>query len=64
MDYACYLTTADEHDGSLSGAQAREPVSWGKVKERAKQVTLRAEVTTVLPFLLSYVLAKRRTRRE
>lgn len=58
LDYACYITTADEHDGSLSGAQVREAVSWGKVKEKAKQVTLKAEVTTVLPFLVSYALAK------
>lgn len=63
LDYACYVTTADESDGSLSGAQVREAVSWGKVKETAKQVTLKAEVTTVLPFLVSYVLAKRRPRR-
>lgn len=58
LDYACYVTTADEYDGSLSGAQVREAVSWGKVKERAKQVTLRGEVTAILPFLASYVLAK------
>ena len=44
-------------------AQVREAVSWGKVKERAKQVTLHAEVTTVLPFLISYALAKRKPRR-
>lgn len=58
LDYACYVTTAEEYDGSLSGAQVREAVSWGKVKEKAKQVTLRGEVTTLLPFLVSYALAK------
>ena len=58
LDYACYVTTADEYDGSLSGAQVREAVSWGKVKEKAKQVTLKGEVTTIMPFLASYVLAK------
>jgi deoxyhypusine synthase len=58
LDYACYVTTADEYDGSLSGAQVREAVSWGKVKEKAKQVTLKGEVTTLLPFLASYALAK------
>ena len=58
LDYACYVTTADEYDGSLSGAQVREAISWGKVKERAKQATLRGEVTTLLPFLVSYALAK------
>lgn len=61
LDYACYITTAAEFDGSLSGAQVREAVSWGKVKPRARQVTLYADVTTVLPVMLSYVLTKRRS---
>ncbi len=63
LDYACYVTTADEYDGSLSGAQVREAVSWGKVKEKASQVTVNGEVTTILPFLVSYLRAKKaRTR--
>ncbi len=60
LDYACYLTTAQEYDGSLSGAQVREAISWGKVKPSARQVTLYAEATTVLPFIVSYVLTKTR----
>ena len=59
LDWACYITTAAEFDGSLSGAQLREAVSWGKVKEKAKQASLYAEVTTVLPLIVSYVLTKR-----
>ncbi len=62
LDWACYVTTASEFDGSLSGARVKEAVSWGKVKEKARQASLYAEVTTVLPFLVSYVLAKRRRR--
>ena len=62
LDWACYVTTANEYDGSLSGAQVREAVSWGKVKEKAKQASLYAEVTTVLPLLVSYVLEKRKER--
>ena len=59
LDYACYITTAAEYDGSLSGAQVREAVSWGKVKPGASQVTTYAEVTTVLPLIASYVLTKK-----
>ena len=59
LDWACYITTASEFDGSLSGAQVREAVSWGKVKEKARQASLYAEITTVLPLVVSYVLAKR-----
>ena len=62
LDYACYVTTASEFDGSLSGAQVREAVSWGKVKVGAEQANLNAEVTTVLPFIASYVVTKKRKR--
>ncbi|HEV2138238.1 MAG TPA: deoxyhypusine synthase [Nitrososphaerales archaeon] len=61
LDWACYVTTASEFDGSLSGASIREAVSWGKVKAKARQATLHAEATTVLPFIISYVLTKRRS---
>jgi deoxyhypusine synthase len=60
LDYACYITTAVEYDGSLSGAQVREAISWGKVKERAKTTTLYADATTVLPLIVSYALTKSR----
>ena len=63
LDYACYVTTAQEYDGSLSGAQVREAVSWGKVKERARQVTLYAEATTALPLIASYALTKLKSGR-
>jgi deoxyhypusine synthase len=59
LDWACYITTASEFDGSLSGAHLREAISWGKVKEKAKQASLYAEVTTVLPLIVSYALAKK-----
>jgi deoxyhypusine synthase len=62
LDWACYVTTASEFDGSLSGARISEAVSWGKVKQEARQASLYGEVTTVLPLLVSYVLAKRRSR--
>ena len=46
-----YITTAQEFDGSLSGALVREAISWGKVTQDAKQTTIHGEITTVLPFL-------------
>ncbi len=64
LDWACYITTASEFDGSLSGARLKEAISWGKVKEKAQQASLYAEVTTVLPFIVSYVVSKRRARRK
>ena len=58
LDYAFYITTAQEFDGSLSGAFVKEAISWGKVTQEAKQTTLHAEVTTILPFIYAALLAK------
>jgi deoxyhypusine synthase len=62
LDFAAYITTAAEFDGSLSGAKVREAVSWGKVKEKAKQSNLYADATAVLPFLVSYLVTKKHMR--
>ena len=40
LDYAVYVTTAVEYDGSLSGARPREAISWGKLRAGARYVTL------------------------
>jgi deoxyhypusine synthase len=58
LDYAVYITTAQEFDGSLSGALVREAISWGKVTQQAKQTTIHAEITTTLPFLYLALLSK------
>jgi deoxyhypusine synthase len=58
LDYAVYITTAQEFDGSLSGALIREAISWGKVTQNAKQTTIHAEITTILPFIYSALLAR------
>ncbi|MDE1861767.1 MAG: deoxyhypusine synthase [Thaumarchaeota archaeon] len=58
LDYAVYITTAQEFDGSLSGALVREAISWGKVTQNAKQTTIHAEATTVLPFLYLALLSR------
>ena len=55
LDYAIYLTTAQEFDGSLSGAQIREAVSWGKVKPDAKKMTVEGDATNSLPIILAAV---------
>jgi len=57
LDYAVYLTTAEEYDGSLSGARVREAVSWGKVRENARYVTVEGDATVTLPLLMNAVLS-------
>lgn len=58
LDYAVYVTTAVEWDGSLSGARPREAVSWGKIKEKAKFVTIEEDATIALPIMLGSILAR------
>jgi deoxyhypusine synthase len=58
LDYAFYITTAQEFDGSLSGALVREAISWGKVTQKARETTLHAEVTTILPFIYAALVSK------
>ena len=53
LDHVVYITTAVEYDGSLSGAQTREAISWGKVKEKADNVTIDGDATVLLPLMIS-----------
>ena len=55
LDLVVSVTTAVEHDGSLSGARVREAISWGKVSERARYVTVESDITLALPLLYSAV---------
>ncbi len=56
LDYAVYITTAPEWDGSLSGARIQEGISWGKVHENAKFVTIEGDATVILPLILGKFL--------
>jgi deoxyhypusine synthase len=57
LDYAVYITTAPEWDGSLSGALVTEAISWGKVTTRASQTTIHGEASTLLPFIYAALRA-------
>jgi len=57
LDYAIYLTTAQEYDGSLSGARPREAISWNKIRERAQQVVIYADATLALPIMALSLLS-------
>jgi deoxyhypusine synthase len=51
LDYVVYVSTADEWDGSLSGARPREAVSWGKISEKAKRIMVEGDATVVSPLM-------------
>jgi deoxyhypusine synthase len=57
-DFAVYINTSSEFDGSDSGARPDEAVSWGKISIEGKSVKVCAEVTLVLPILVSMSFAK------
>ena len=52
LDRAVYLTTASEHDGSLSGARMSEAISWNKLKQDSDHVTVTGEATALLPLIV------------
>ena len=58
LDYVVYITTADEWDGSLSGARPREAVSWGKINEKAKQIMIEGDATIIMPIMTSSLLTR------
>jgi deoxyhypusine synthase len=51
-DFAVYVNTAQEFDGSDGGARPDEAVSWGKIKTTAKHVKVYGEATLILPLLI------------
>ena len=56
LDSAIYITTAQEYDGSLSGAKLEEAISWKKVKPDAKFVNVYGDITALLPLLVGPLL--------
>jgi len=56
LDYAVYVTTASPWDGSLSGARTQEAVSWGKVGEAAKHITVDCDASIALPLIMRPLL--------
>lgn len=56
-DYVVYVNTAQEFDGSDSGARPDEAVSWGKIRVDARPVKVYAEATLVLPLIIAKTFA-------
>ena len=58
-DYAVYINTGEEYDGSDSGAKIDEAMTWGKVKTNAPNVKVHADATLVFPLLVAATFAKK-----
>ncbi|KAF9606584.1 hypothetical protein IFM89_026846 [Coptis chinensis] len=56
-DYAVFIKTAQEFDGSDSGARPDEAVSWGKPRGSAKTVKVHCDATIAFPVLVAETFA-------
>ena len=57
-DFSVSINTAQEFDGSDSGAKPDEAVSWGKITPEAKPVKVCADATIVFPLLVAQTFKK------
>ncbi|CAK7901177.1 deoxyhypusine synthase [[Candida] anglica] len=63
-DYAVYINTGQEFDGSDAGARPDEAVSWGKIKADASSVKLYADVSVVFPLIVAATFAAERPQQS
>ena len=62
FEYSIYITTANEYDGSDSGGNQEEAISWAKIKPNAQRVKIVADATLIFPLLVAGVINRIRKR--
>jgi len=63
LDYAVYITTAQEYDASDSGGNQQEAITWAKIKVNAPNVKVRAEASLVFPIVVAATFGKKYHRK-
>ena len=58
-DYAVYINTAPEFDGSDSGANPEEAVSWGKLAAESQKIKVFGDATILFPIVVAETFAKK-----
>ncbi len=58
FDFVVYVNTAQEYDGSDSGARVEEAITWGKVKANAPNVKIHCDATIAFPLLVAGALVE------
>ncbi len=53
FDFVVYINTAQEYDGSDSGARVEEAITWGKVKPDAVAVKVHCDATIAFPLIVA-----------
>jgi len=57
-DYAVYINTAAEFDGSDAGALPEEAISWGKLRKDCESVKVYGDATILFPLLVGKSFAR------
>jgi len=57
-EYAVFINTGQEFDGSDSGARPDEAVSWGKISLLANPVKVYCDASIAFPLLVAMTFAK------
>lgn len=57
-DYAVYINTGQEYDGSDSGAAPDEAVSWGKIRSSAEPIKVFGDASILFPLLVSQTFCR------
>jgi deoxyhypusine synthase len=58
LNYAVYITTANEFDASDSGGNPQEAVSWAKINPAASAIKIRLEASIAFPLLVAGSFAR------
>ena len=58
FDYSIYITTAQEFDGSDSGGNQEEAITWAKIKPNAPRVKVYCDASIAFPLLVAGSFAK------
>lgn len=58
-DYAVFINTGHEYDGSDAGARPDEAISWGKLKVDSESIKIHADATLIFPLLVAATFAKK-----
>ena len=57
-DFAVYINTGQEFDGSDAGARPDEAISWGKIRAGAESIKVCADATLIFPLLVAATWGK------
>ncbi|KAL5111224.1 Deoxyhypusine synthase [Taenia crassiceps] len=57
-EYAVYVNTGQEFDGSDAGARPDEAVSWGKLRNTSEPVKIHGDASLIFPLLVAQTFAK------